>query len=60
MLLIEASKVEMDTVKPLELIRQIYQNYHGDPPEIYFFETIGFDGVGPKISQFAAPYGVLD
>ena len=58
--LIEAATVEMDRAKRLDLIRQIYQIYRDDPPGIYLFETIGFDGVGPRISHFAAPNGVLD
>ena len=57
--LILSVEVEPDLVKREEMIRQLVRRYHDDPPGIVLFQMIGAVGLGPRVGNYGADFGVI-
>lgn len=49
---IEAAQREFDPDKRLALLHEIAQRYHDNPPMLYFFESIHFDGLAAGVTGY--------
>ena len=58
--LIEALAVERDEAARDRLLGKIYRLYHDDASALYLYEAVGFDAVGPGVTNFRTPNGVID
>ncbi len=57
--LVRQAKEEFDPQKQRALIGQVLRALHEDPPAIWLFESVGFDGVGPRVSDYEAYLGTI-
>ena len=51
--LIEAVQAEFDSDKRLEQLQRLMQIYHDEAPMIFLYELSYFDGVGPRLKNYA-------
>ena len=50
--LIEAAQREFDPHRRLELLQEIMRVFHNDPPMLYLFESVHFDGLAARVRGF--------
>ena len=50
--LIEAAQREFDPDKRLEILHELARIYHEDPPMLYFYELVLFDGLSSRVRGF--------
>ncbi len=57
--LIEAAEVEDDIERQRTLIRTLDRRYYENPPGLLLHQMVGFVGLGPRIRNYAADFGVI-
>ena len=57
---IEAAQREFDPDKRLGLLHQIARHYHDNPPMLYFFESIHFDGLAGGVNGYAPQNRIIN
>ncbi len=57
--LVRKAKQEFDPRKRKVLIGQVLRALHEDPPAIWLFESVAFDGVGPRVNTYDAYLGTI-
>lgn len=50
--LIEAAQREFDPIKRLHLMHELARIYHEDPPMLYLYESVFFDGLSARVRGF--------
>jgi peptide/nickel transport system substrate-binding protein len=57
--LVRNANQEFDPQKQKALIGQVLRALHKDPPAIWLFESVAFDGIGPRVSAYEAYLGTI-
>jgi peptide/nickel transport system substrate-binding protein len=57
--LFESAQTEPDETKRREIIQQLSRAYHEAAPVIYLWPLPVFDGVGPRVKNYAPQHGVF-
>lgn len=57
--LIQAAEIEPNLVLREEMVRKLARAYYENPPGIVLFQATGSVGLGPKIDNYGADFGII-
>ncbi len=58
--LIEAAQTEFDANRRKQILQDIMQAFHDDPPALYLFEAIYLDGVSGRVQRYEPTNGLIN